>query len=115
MKGKDELEGTRSNFTPWLCDFEHQGENRWGVGATPLRRTRVNKHTLSISVKSDRLFSFLQGYLWILICWEVSFIVQKISQVVFIQYMRNNYCRHSDLVFISFPNSIKSRPGLLDI
>ena len=26
MKGKDELEGTRSNFTPWLCDFEHQGE-----------------------------------------------------------------------------------------
>ena len=25
MKGKDELEGTRSNFTPWLCDFEHQG------------------------------------------------------------------------------------------
>ena len=30
MKGKDELEGTRSNFTPWLCDFEHQGENRWG-------------------------------------------------------------------------------------
>ena len=28
MKGKDELEGTRSNFTPWLCDFEHQGENR---------------------------------------------------------------------------------------
>ena len=42
MKGKDELEGTRSNFTPWLCDFEHQGENRWGVGTTPLRRTRVN-------------------------------------------------------------------------
>ena len=28
MKGKDELEGTRSNFTPWLCDFEHQGDNR---------------------------------------------------------------------------------------
>ena len=28
MKGKDELDGTRSNFTPWLCDFEHQGENR---------------------------------------------------------------------------------------
>ena len=28
MKGKDELEGTQSNFTPWLCDFEHQGENR---------------------------------------------------------------------------------------
>ena len=27
MMGKDELEGTRSNFTPWLCDFEHQGEN----------------------------------------------------------------------------------------
>ena len=25
MKGKDELEGTRSNFTPWLRDFEHQG------------------------------------------------------------------------------------------
>ena len=23
MKGKDELEGTRSNFTPWLRDFEH--------------------------------------------------------------------------------------------
>ena len=22
MKGKDELEGTRSNFTPWLGDFE---------------------------------------------------------------------------------------------
>ena len=28
MQGKDELEGTRSNFTPWLGDFEHQGENR---------------------------------------------------------------------------------------
>ena len=28
MKEKDELEGTGSNFTPWLCDFEHQGENR---------------------------------------------------------------------------------------
>ena len=28
MKGKDELEGTRSNSTPWLCDFEYQGENR---------------------------------------------------------------------------------------
>ena len=27
MKGKDELEGTRSNFTPWLRDFEHKGEN----------------------------------------------------------------------------------------
>ena len=27
MKGKDELEGTRSNFTPWLRDFEHQGKN----------------------------------------------------------------------------------------
>ena len=28
MKGQDELEGTRINFTPWLCDFEHQGDNR---------------------------------------------------------------------------------------
>ena len=36
MKGKDELEGTQSNFTPWLCDFEHQGENCLGVVATPL-------------------------------------------------------------------------------
>ena len=27
MKGKDELEGTRSNFTTWLRDFEHQGKN----------------------------------------------------------------------------------------
>ena len=27
VKGKDELEGTRSNFTPWLRDFEHQGKN----------------------------------------------------------------------------------------
>ena len=27
LKWKVELEGTRSNFTPWLCDFEHQGEN----------------------------------------------------------------------------------------
>ena len=35
MKGKDELEGTRSNFTPWLPDFEHQGENCLGVVATP--------------------------------------------------------------------------------
>ena len=35
MKGKDELEGTRSNFTPWLCDFEHQGEAVTGVVATP--------------------------------------------------------------------------------
>ena len=43
LMGKDELEGTRSNFTPWLCDFEHQGENRWGVGTTPLRRTRVKQ------------------------------------------------------------------------
>ena len=25
MKGKDELEGTRSNFTPWLCDFGELG------------------------------------------------------------------------------------------
>ena len=31
MKGKDELEGTRNNFTPWLRDFEHQGENCLGV------------------------------------------------------------------------------------
>ena len=30
MKGKDELEGTRSNFTPWKCDFEHQCENSLG-------------------------------------------------------------------------------------
>ena len=36
MKGKDELEGTRSNFTPWLWDFEHQGENRWGLVQPPL-------------------------------------------------------------------------------
>ena len=28
MKGKDELKGTRSNFTPWLRDFEHQGKNK---------------------------------------------------------------------------------------
>ena len=35
MKGKDELEGTRSIFTPWQRDFEHQGENCWGVVATP--------------------------------------------------------------------------------
>ena len=35
LKGKDELEGTRSNFTPWLCDFEHQGENCLGIVATP--------------------------------------------------------------------------------
>ena len=30
MKGKDELEGTRSSFTLWLCDFEHQGEKPLG-------------------------------------------------------------------------------------
>ena len=43
MKGKDEVEGTRSNFTPWLCDFEHQGENCLGGCCNPrLRRTRVN-------------------------------------------------------------------------
>ena len=24
------LKGTRSNFTPWLRDFEHQGENCLG-------------------------------------------------------------------------------------
>ena len=36
MKGKDELEGTRSTFTPWLRDFEHQGENcLGGVVVTP--------------------------------------------------------------------------------
>ena len=35
MKGKDELEGTRSNFTPWLCDFEHQGENCQGGWYNP--------------------------------------------------------------------------------
>ena len=35
MKGKDELEGTRSNFTPWLCDFEHQGDNRKGGWYNP--------------------------------------------------------------------------------
>ena len=42
MKGKDELKGMWSNFTPWLCVFEYQGENCLGVVvATPLRRTRV--------------------------------------------------------------------------
>ena len=35
MKGKDELEGTRSNFTPWLSDFEHQGENCLGGWSNP--------------------------------------------------------------------------------
>ena len=45
MKGKNELEGTRNNFTPWLCDFEHQGETVRGVGTTPLRRTRVKSQT----------------------------------------------------------------------
>ena len=30
-KGKDELEGTRSNFTPWLRDFEHQAKAVWGL------------------------------------------------------------------------------------
>ena len=36
MKGKDELEGTRSNFTPWLRDFEHPGENYLGGCCNPL-------------------------------------------------------------------------------
>ena len=35
MKGNYELEGTRSNFTPWLRDFEYQNENCLGVVATP--------------------------------------------------------------------------------
>ena len=35
MKGKDELEGTRSNFTPWMHDFEHQGENCLGGCCNP--------------------------------------------------------------------------------
>ena len=35
MKGKDELEGTRRNFTPWLRDFEHQGENCLGGCCNP--------------------------------------------------------------------------------
>ena len=55
MKGKDELKGTRSNFTSWLCDLEQQGENRWGVGTTPLRRTRVNAsvaaHRIQVEAK----------------------------------------------------------------
>ena len=58
MKGNDELEGTRSNFPPWLYDFEHQGENRWGVGTTPLRRTRVN-HRVSIERVKCCLFCLL--------------------------------------------------------
>ena len=34
-RGKDELEGTRNNFTPWLRDFEHQGENCLGGCCKP--------------------------------------------------------------------------------
>ena len=30
MRGKDELKGTWSNFTPWLRVFGHQGENYLG-------------------------------------------------------------------------------------
>ena len=56
MKGKDELEGTRSNFTPWLCDFEHQGDNRQGgLVQPPLRRTRVKKHIILLSKCTSRL------------------------------------------------------------
>ena len=53
MKGKDELEGTRSNFTPWLRDFEHQGETVRGVVATPLRRTRVKHVVFKINLKKE--------------------------------------------------------------
>ena len=41
MRVKDELKGTRSNSTPWLCVFEHLGENCLKVVATPLRTTIV--------------------------------------------------------------------------
>ena len=35
------FKGMWSNFTPWLCVFEHQDENCLGAVATPLWRTRV--------------------------------------------------------------------------
>ena len=49
MKEKDELEGTWSNFTPWLRDFEHQGENCSGgllqppLGELGLNRLEIDK------------------------------------------------------------------------
>ena len=53
MKGKDELEGTWSNFTPWQRDFEHQGENCLeGLLQYPLRTTRVKGAELKIKVCS---------------------------------------------------------------
>ena len=36
MKGKDELEGTRSNFTPWLAILSTRAKTVRGVGTTPL-------------------------------------------------------------------------------
>ena len=42
MKGKDELQGTWSNFTPWLHICKHQGENCLGVVATPFGELGLN-------------------------------------------------------------------------
>ena len=41
MKGKDELEGTRSNF-------EHQGENCWGLLQPPLGELGLTDHSCQI-------------------------------------------------------------------
>ena len=56
MKGKDELEGTQNNFTPWLCDFEHQGENRWGGWYNPPLGELGLKHIVTVGVNQFLLF-----------------------------------------------------------
>ena len=76
MKGKDELKGTRSNFTPWLRDFEHQGENCLGGCCNPLRRTRVNKRCLPVceyvvvgNVLYGAMFFFFFSSLFFFFLW----------------------------------------------
>ena len=50
MKGKDELEGTRPNFTPWLCDFEHQGEQGLILLFIYADRITINVHSVCCSL-----------------------------------------------------------------
>ena len=51
------MKGARSNFTPWLRDFEHQGENFLGGCCNPLWRTRVKQISFIISSHLKDLIS----------------------------------------------------------
>ena len=55
VRGKDELKGTWSNFTPWLCIFEHRGKNSLGVFCNPSCRELELKDIISHSILSIKL------------------------------------------------------------